>query len=305
MFSRQDVDRKHGPVPLPARENANEDLKAHVATHSGSVGLGGGRPPAGRRGRRGRPATARPRRDGQERRRAGADQRRLPPRLQPDLFRPGQQGPAHAGLHVRAAGPAAVGPAQGRPAAAAGRAAEPAAVLRLLARGTLGRDRQHPLPAGRDHRLAAPQGRARHAAAHRDHRFRDPSPVGQSALRSLLHGDGRRGGLLAALGRARRPDHASTGIPIHPVFSQPKEQPGVPSRLGLGDDRPVVLQLAGGFGMGPVEKLFSGLLSRGQAAGSGRGRPAATRNSGSGWSRSRSRRSTGSRSSASPPRSTS
>lgn len=32
-------------------------------------------------------------------------------------------------------------------------------------------------------------------------------------------------------------------------------------RLGLGADRPVILQLAGGFGLGPVEKLFTGLLA--------------------------------------------
>jgi processive 1,2-diacylglycerol beta-glucosyltransferase len=51
------------------------------------------------------------------------------------------------------------------------------------------------------------------------------------------------------------------GIPIHPVFSQPKSSRECRARLGLGDDRPVILQLAGGFGLGPVEKLFCGLLS--------------------------------------------
>ncbi|MGO8691150.1 MAG: MGDG synthase family glycosyltransferase [Thermoguttaceae bacterium] len=52
-----------------------------------------------------------------------------------------------------------------------------------------------------------------------------------------------------------------TGIPVHPVFSQPKTSAECRARLGLGADRPVILQLAGGFGLGPVEKLFTGLLS--------------------------------------------
>ncbi len=52
-----------------------------------------------------------------------------------------------------------------------------------------------------------------------------------------------------------------SGIPIHPVFSQPQDARQCRARLGLGDDRPVILQLAGGFGLGPVEKLFTGLLA--------------------------------------------
>jgi processive 1,2-diacylglycerol beta-glucosyltransferase len=52
-----------------------------------------------------------------------------------------------------------------------------------------------------------------------------------------------------------------TGIPVHPVFSQAKPAAECRARLGLADDRPVILQLAGGFGMGPVEKLFCGLLA--------------------------------------------
>ncbi|HEY8748365.1 MAG TPA: glycosyltransferase [Tepidisphaeraceae bacterium] len=51
-----------------------------------------------------------------------------------------------------------------------------------------------------------------------------------------------------------------TGIPIHPVFSQPKDRAECLSRQGLVGDRPVVLQLAGGFGVGPIEKLYRGLL---------------------------------------------
>lgn len=56
-------------------------------------------------------------------------------------------------------------------------------------------------------------------------------------------------------------DTSVTGIPIHPVFSQPKDRRECLARLGLVGDQPVVLQLAGGFGVGPVEKLYRSLLS--------------------------------------------
>jgi processive 1,2-diacylglycerol beta-glucosyltransferase len=52
-----------------------------------------------------------------------------------------------------------------------------------------------------------------------------------------------------------------TGIPIHPVFSQPKDRATCLRNQGLVGDRPVLLQLAGGFGVGPIEKLFQGVLS--------------------------------------------
>jgi processive 1,2-diacylglycerol beta-glucosyltransferase len=52
----------------------------------------------------------------------------------------------------------------------------------------------------------------------------------------------------------------TTGIPIHPLFSQPKDREECLRRHGLKGDRPVILQLAGGFGVGPIEKLFRGLL---------------------------------------------
>jgi processive 1,2-diacylglycerol beta-glucosyltransferase len=51
-----------------------------------------------------------------------------------------------------------------------------------------------------------------------------------------------------------------TGIPIHPVFSKPKDRGDCLQRQGLAGDRPIVLQLAGGFGVGPVGKLFQTLL---------------------------------------------
>ena len=56
-------------------------------------------------------------------------------------------------------------------------------------------------------------------------------------------------------------DTSVTGIPIHPAFSQPKDRGDCLMRHGLVGDRPVVLQLAGGFGVGPVEMLYRSLLS--------------------------------------------
>jgi len=51
-----------------------------------------------------------------------------------------------------------------------------------------------------------------------------------------------------------------TGIPIHPVFARKKDRKECCARHGLKGDRPVVLQLAGGFGVGPIEKIYSALL---------------------------------------------
>lgn len=52
-----------------------------------------------------------------------------------------------------------------------------------------------------------------------------------------------------------------TGIPIHPVFSQAKDRAECLARQGLIGDRPILLQLAGGFGVGPIEKIYNGILS--------------------------------------------
>ena len=51
-----------------------------------------------------------------------------------------------------------------------------------------------------------------------------------------------------------------TGIPIHPVFSTPKDRATCIAKHGLAADRPIILQLSGGFGVGPIEKIFHGLL---------------------------------------------
>lgn len=52
-----------------------------------------------------------------------------------------------------------------------------------------------------------------------------------------------------------------TGIPIHPVFSEEKERKTCLKAHGLCGDRPILLQVAGGFGVGPIEKLFRAVLS--------------------------------------------
>jgi len=56
-------------------------------------------------------------------------------------------------------------------------------------------------------------------------------------------------------------DISVTGIPIHPAFSRPKDRAECLARQALQGDRPIVLQLAGGFGVGPIERLYHGLLS--------------------------------------------
>jgi processive 1,2-diacylglycerol beta-glucosyltransferase len=55
-------------------------------------------------------------------------------------------------------------------------------------------------------------------------------------------------------------DTSATGIPIHPVFSQRKERETCLESQKIRGDRPVVLQLAGGFGVGPIETIFQSLL---------------------------------------------
>lgn len=64
---------------------------------------------------------------------------------------------------------------------------------------------------------------------------------------------------LASFGVDRKKITA-TGIPIHPVFSRAKERGESLRKHGLKGDRPIVLQLSGGFGVGPIEKLYRGIL---------------------------------------------
>jgi processive 1,2-diacylglycerol beta-glucosyltransferase len=56
-------------------------------------------------------------------------------------------------------------------------------------------------------------------------------------------------------------DVAVTGIPIHPAFSRPGDRRACLAQRGLAGDRPIVLQLAGGFGVGPVEAIFDGIAA--------------------------------------------
>ena len=55
-------------------------------------------------------------------------------------------------------------------------------------------------------------------------------------------------------------DVTVSGIPIHPSFSKPKERAACLAEHGLVGDRPIVLQLSGGFGVGPIEKIFQAIL---------------------------------------------
>lgn len=52
----------------------------------------------------------------------------------------------------------------------------------------------------------------------------------------------------------------ATGIPIDPVFSRAKDRATCLRKHGLKGDRPIVLQLSGGFGVGPIEKLYRRIL---------------------------------------------
>jgi processive 1,2-diacylglycerol beta-glucosyltransferase len=55
-------------------------------------------------------------------------------------------------------------------------------------------------------------------------------------------------------------DIFATGIPILPAFGERHDRAALLARHGLAPDRPVVLQMAGGFGVGPIEQLYQGLL---------------------------------------------
>ncbi|HMO36051.1 MAG TPA: glycosyltransferase [Gemmatales bacterium] len=52
-----------------------------------------------------------------------------------------------------------------------------------------------------------------------------------------------------------------TGIPIHPVFGRLPDKQSARLKLGLAENRPVILQLAGGFGVGPIEELLDATLA--------------------------------------------
>jgi processive 1,2-diacylglycerol beta-glucosyltransferase len=54
---------------------------------------------------------------------------------------------------------------------------------------------------------------------------------------------------------------SATGIPVHPLFSRQRNVWESRRRLDLSDDRTVVLQLAGGLGVGPIEQIHRQLLA--------------------------------------------
>jgi processive 1,2-diacylglycerol beta-glucosyltransferase len=56
-------------------------------------------------------------------------------------------------------------------------------------------------------------------------------------------------------------DIVTTGIPIHPAFSRLPDQAAARKKHGIVGDRPVILQLAGGFGVGPIEELLDAALA--------------------------------------------
>ena len=51
-----------------------------------------------------------------------------------------------------------------------------------------------------------------------------------------------------------------SGIPIDPVFGKRKSHAALSAKHGLAGHAPVVLQLAGGFGVGPVEEIYRAIL---------------------------------------------
>jgi processive 1,2-diacylglycerol beta-glucosyltransferase len=56
-------------------------------------------------------------------------------------------------------------------------------------------------------------------------------------------------------------DATATGVPVHPTFRRPKDRAECIAKHGLAADRPIILQMAGGFGVvGPIEKYTRALL---------------------------------------------
>src|SRR5262249_56213808 len=51
-----------------------------------------------------------------------------------------------------------------------------------------------------------------------------------------------------------------TGIPVDPLFAAPLDRAEVRRQLGLDPSTKVLLVAAGGYGVGPMEHLLSGLL---------------------------------------------
>ena len=56
-------------------------------------------------------------------------------------------------------------------------------------------------------------------------------------------------------------DITVTGIPIHPVFAREADRATCLQAQGLAGDRPILLQLAGGLGVGPIARIYQNLLA--------------------------------------------
>lgn len=56
-------------------------------------------------------------------------------------------------------------------------------------------------------------------------------------------------------------DIVTTGIPIHPEFTRLPSPSAARAKHGISGTHPVILQLAGGFGVGPIEELFHAVLA--------------------------------------------
>jgi processive 1,2-diacylglycerol beta-glucosyltransferase len=52
-----------------------------------------------------------------------------------------------------------------------------------------------------------------------------------------------------------------SGIPIDPAFGRPHDRAALLEKHDLAHDRPIILQMSGGFGVGPVEELYRAILS--------------------------------------------
>ena len=239
-------------------------------THSRPIGVGGSGPSARRRGRRIGTAAARSRRHGAESRRARLHQRRLPPAVCPGLSRSGQSGAHALGYFYDLLDRAPSARHKGDRLRLLVEKLNLRRLLKFLR--TQSWDvivNTHFLPAEmiaalrRQGDLTTP-----HLTATTDfetHRLWVNQPCDRY-FTATEEGAAylRHWGVPAG-------DVVVTGIPVHPAFSEPKDRTECRRRLGLTGDRPVVLQLAGGFGVGPVEQLFRGILRRGDAAGTGRG----------------------------------
>jgi processive 1,2-diacylglycerol beta-glucosyltransferase len=56
----------------------------------------------------------------------------------------------------------------------------------------------------------------------------------------------------------------ASGIPIHPAFARRPSRQDARRQLGLPPDQPLIIQMAGGSGVGPFQRIHEGLLAIGR-----------------------------------------